>query len=77
MSGSQPLTRFSGGNTVRIDSLNAGARARGRLCALGLTPGTSLQVSSCGPGPCRLKVRGSDVVIGAGLAEKIMASPLS
>jgi ferrous iron transport protein A len=42
---------------------------------MGLTPGTECEVLSGGRcGPCRLRVRNTDVVIGHGMAEKIMAS---
>ena len=70
-----PLNQFPEGAIVRIESHCAGSRARCRLCALGLTPGTEVTINSCG-GACRIKVRGSDVVLGCGLAEKVLAIPL-
>ncbi len=70
----RPLTAFPKGSTVRIHSLCAGGHARCRLCALGLTPGTPVELGSNGSGPCRLKVRGADLVLGQGMAEKILAS---
>jgi ferrous iron transport protein A len=73
----QPLTAFPKGKHVRIEALEGGSSARCRLCALGLTPGSSLEICSSGPGPCRLKVRGADLVLGHGLAEKVLASPLN
>jgi ferrous iron transport protein A len=42
---------------------------------MGLTPGTVCRVYAGGRcGPCRIRVRETDVVIGHGMAEKIMAS---
>jgi ferrous iron transport protein A len=74
---SRPLDTFKPGAQVRIEGLCDCPRARGRLCALGLTPGTTVTVNSNGHGPCRLKVRGSDLVIGRGLARKVLACDLS
>jgi ferrous iron transport protein A len=70
---SRPITNYPAGATVRIDRLSGGRGARTRLCALGLTPGTLVVVGSSGNGPCRLRVRESDLVLGAGLANSIYA----
>ena len=72
---SRPLCQFPSGSKVRVTGLESGGGARCRLCALGLTPGTVIEVTQNGPGPCRLKVRGSDLVLGQGLAHKVMALP--
>ena len=71
----QPLTECPTGTRLIITDLQAGAKSRSRLCALGLIPGTIIVVDSGGPGPCRVKVRESDVCLGQGLAEKIIAAP--
>ena len=71
----QPLTEFPSGTKLIITDLQAGARSRSRLCALGLIPGPIIVVDSGGPGPCRVRVRESDVCLGQGLAEKIIATP--
>jgi len=68
------LPHFPAGSTVRIERLCECPKARGRLCALGLTPGTTVQVCSGGPGPCRLKVRGGSVAIGQGMASGVYCS---
>ncbi|MFP4072215.1 MAG: ferrous iron transport protein A [Desulfovibrionales bacterium] len=70
---SLPLTNYPAGSRVRIAGLDGGCKARAHLCSLGLTPGTLVEVCSCGAGPCRLRVRESDLIIGHGLAEKILA----
>ncbi|MBN2140901.1 MAG: ferrous iron transport protein A [Desulfovibrionaceae bacterium] len=67
------LCSFPTGSRVRISEVCAGSCARCRVFSLGLTPGTAVEVVHSGSGPCRLKVRGSDLIIGQGLASKIMA----
>jgi len=68
-----PLNHFPSGSKVTIASCHGGNGARSRLYALGLTPGTQVFVTSSGGGPCRMKVRNSELVIGQGMAEKILA----
>jgi ferrous iron transport protein A len=68
-----PLSQFPAGTRVRIEQLCECSRARGRLCAMGLTPGTVVEICSCCGGPCYLKVRGSRLTLGHGLAGKILA----
>ncbi|EPR35633.1 FeoA family protein [Alkalidesulfovibrio alkalitolerans DSM 16529] len=74
----KPLSDFPSGSTVTIERFCdcAGGQCRCRLCALGLTPGTRVIVDSAGPGGCRIRVRGADLVIGQGMAEKVLASPV-
>ncbi len=71
----RPLCTFPQGSVVRIAEVEECSCARCRMFALGLTPGTPVEILASGPGPCRLKVRGSDLVIGHGMAEKILARP--
>lgn len=71
----KPLTSFPKGSKVTIKNYCAGQQARCRLCAMGLTPGTQVEVASGGSGPCRLKVRGADMILGQGLADKVLACP--
>ena len=73
---SKPLCRFRPGMRVRVADLDGCRHARAKLYAMGLTPGTELEVVSAGNGPCRLKVRGTDLVLGRGLSEKIFACPV-
>lgn len=75
--GSLPLCRIPEGTLVKVEDLKGCREARGKLYAMGLTPGTELEVVQSGPGPCRLKVRGSDLVLGHGLSQKIFACPLA
>jgi len=69
-----PLTDFPAGSRVRIEKLCDCPRARGRLCAMGLTPGTVVEIRSGSGGPCQLLVRGTSLSLGGGLASRVMAS---
>lgn len=71
----RPLPGFPAGVKVRVVRLEGNNGVRSRLCALGLTPGTEVELVAVGRGPCRLKVRGSDLVLGRGMAEKVLAVP--
>ncbi len=68
------LCNVPAGSVVRIEKLCDCPKARGRLCALGLTPGTFVEVCSGGPGPCLLKVRGSNLALGNGMARRVLCS---
>lgn len=70
-----PLNQFPTGSRVTIACLRAGCGARSRLYAMGLTPGTKVMITgNNGCGPCRMKVRESELVLGSGLASKILAT---
>lgn len=71
--GARPLASFPDGSLVRIVRVEDCDCPRCRIFALGLTPGTAVEIVSGGHGPCRLRVRGSDLVIGHGMADKILA----
>ncbi len=69
----KPLTKFPTGSEVRIAGIDGGRGARSRMLALGLTPGCPATVLGGGPTGCRVRVRGADLVLCCGLAEKILA----
>ena len=69
----RPLCQFPSGSKVLVDELMSCRSARSRLLAMGVTPGVVVEIVSNDCGPCRLKVRGSDVCIGHGMAERIQA----
>jgi ferrous iron transport protein A len=69
----KPLTEFPTGSVVRISGIDGGRQARSRMLALGMTPGCPVTVLSGGSKGCRVRVRGSDVVLCCGLAAKILA----
>lgn len=67
-----PLTSAGVGRKVRVSRLDGGHGMRGRLCAMGLTPGTPVEVITNGGGPLVLSVLGSRVMIGRRMAARIM-----
>jgi ferrous iron transport protein A len=69
----KPLTEYPAGTVVRVADIDGGRRARSRMLALGLTPGCPVEVLAGGPAGCRVRVRGSEVVLCCGLAGKILA----
>ncbi len=67
-----PLTMVHEGTTAVLRSIEGGRQMRGRLAALGLLPGTELEViQNSGKGPFIVGVRGSRIVIGRGMAARI------
>jgi len=60
------------GNRAVLRSVGGGRQMRGRLAALGLLPGTELEViQNSGHGPFVVSVRGSRIVIGRGMASRM------
>ena len=66
------LSTFPPGSRVRVETLCDCPRARGRLCAMGITPGTVVEITSCCGGPVCLRARGACVTLGQGLAAKVL-----
>ena len=68
-----PLCALQTGQKAVVRFVRGGRVAVKRLCDLGVTTGTQIQLKSCAPlgGPVEITVRGSDLAIGRGLAEKI------
>jgi DtxR family Mn-dependent transcriptional regulator len=68
------LTECEKGEEVVVVSVNAGHKAKTRLANLGLVPGTKITKTKNAPfkGPLEIIVKGSSLVIGRGLASKIM-----
>ena len=66
------LTMVHEGARAVLRSIEGGQQMRGRLAALGLLPGTELEVvQNSGKGPFVVAVRGSRIVIGRGMAARI------
>lgn len=59
------------GCRVRVLELCDDPGCRCRLCSMGLTPGVEAEVRQDGDS-CRVRVRGDEICLGNGLAEKIM-----
>lgn len=81
-----PLTNLKNGERATIISIGVSSRSsrhrhhwgfRKRLEDMGLTPGVELRVVKSAPfhGPIELQVRGSRLVIGRGMAERILVKP--
>jgi len=68
------LTECNRGEIVTILSVEAGYKAKRRLANLGIVPGVRILKKKSAPlkGPIEIIVKGSSLVIGRGLASKIM-----
>jgi Fe2+ transport system protein FeoA len=67
-----PLTMIREGKKAVLLSIEGGRQLRSRLAALGLMPGTELEViQNSGQGPFVVAVKGSRIVIGRGMAARI------
>ena len=70
------LSMVSVGETVRIVKVDAGQGLNSRLAAMGLFPNTEVTVvGNTHPGPFVVRVKGSKVMLGRGMAQKIMVCP--
>ncbi len=66
------LTQIKEGVKTRLHSITGGRQLRTRLAALGLLPGTEIEViQNSGKGPFVVSVRGSRIVIGRGMASRV------
>jgi len=69
------LTNVEPAKRVNIIGLNAGQGMQGRLAAMGLVPGQQIEViSSSAWGPIIVVVKGSRVILGHGMAQKVMVA---
>jgi ferrous iron transport protein A len=67
-----PLTSIQAGRWVRFLAVDAGHELEGRLAAMGLVPGTEIEVIwNSRQGPFLIAVKGSRIVLGRGMAQKI------
>lgn len=71
----QPLCDYPAGSRVVIKNLSECPKKRIRLCAMGLTPGTVVEVEDVSYGPCRIRVRDTSLVLGKGIAANILCCP--
>ena len=68
-----PLAMVRPGEEVTMVGIRAGWGLTKRLADMGLVPGTTLRVvNSQMPGPVIVEVRGSRLVLGHGVAQRIM-----
>jgi DtxR family Mn-dependent transcriptional regulator len=68
------LTECTKNTDVKVVSVDAGKRAKHRLANLGIIPGSKISKtrSAVFNGPIEINVRGSKIVLGRGLAAKIV-----
>jgi ferrous iron transport protein A len=71
-----PLATLPPGAKARIVAVAGGHGAIRRAMEAGLAPGTIVEVVDSLRGPIVLRVRGTIVAIGRGLAQKILVEPL-
>ena len=68
-----PLAMVRPGELVTVIGVRAGWGLQRRLADMGLTPGVQIRViNSQMPGPIIIDLRGSRLVLGHGMAHKIM-----
>jgi len=71
----KPLSTIRSGEKVRLAGIEAGRSLNSRLIAMGLVPNVEITVvSNNHPGPFVIMVKSSKVVLGRGMAQKIMVS---
>ena len=69
----RPLSMVKAGQTVKLVRINAGRGLNSRLAAMGLVPDVEITVvNSEHPGPFVISAKGSKMMLGRGMAQKIM-----
>jgi len=69
----KPLSTVKAGEIVKLVAINAGRGLNSRLIAMGLVPNVELTVvSNEHPGPFVISVKDSRMMLGRGIAHKIM-----
>ena len=72
-----PLAMTRPGELVTVIGVRAGWGLQRRLADMGLTPGVQIRViNSQMPGPIIIDLRGSRVVLGHGMAQKIIVKEI-
>jgi ferrous iron transport protein A len=68
-----PLAMVSPGEVVQVVDVRAGWGLQRRLADMGLTPGVIIRVmNSQRPGPIIIDLRGSRLVLGYGMTQRIL-----
>lgn len=70
------LSECETGEELLVISVDAGRKAKNRLANLGIVPGVKITKNKAAPfqGPVEITVKGTSLVLGRGLAEKIKVS---
>ena len=70
-----PLTIVQVGRRVRLVAVAAGRGLQSRLAAMGLVPGVEIEVlRNSQHGPFLIAVKGSRIMLGRGMAQKIVVA---
>lgn len=73
----KPLSVIQSGQTVRLVCIDAGRGLNARLASMGLFPNVEVKVINNGhPGPFVVSVKDSKMVLGRGMANKIMVTEI-
>lgn len=66
------------GQEVKVVNFDTGCKSRERLLQLGIMPGVNLKIKRLAPfaGPLIISIEGNDVVLGRGIAKKIIVEKL-
>ena len=68
-----PLSTVQSGQKVKLATIEAGRGLNSRLVSMGLTPNVEITVvSNSQPGPFVISVKNSKMMLGRGMAHKIM-----
>lgn len=69
----RPLSAVKAGETVKLAKIDAGRGLNSRLASMGLLPNVKITVvRNSHPGPFVITVKGSKMMLGRGMAHKIM-----
>ncbi len=69
----RPLSKVQAGETVKLVGIEAGRGLKSRLTAMGLVPNVEITVvNNSQPGPFVISVKNSKMILGRGMAHKIM-----
>jgi ferrous iron transport protein A len=67
-----PLTEARPGQRVRVSKVDCGRSLRTQLFAMGLRPGTRVEVVSVSGGPVILNVMGGRLMLGRAMADRVL-----
>ena len=69
----RPLSKVQVGETVKLVGIEAGRGLNSRLASMGLVPNVEITViNNSHPGPFVISVKNSKIMLGRGMAHKIM-----
>lgn len=69
----RPLSKVRAGETVKLVGIKAGRGLNSRLASMGLVPNVKITVvNNSQPGPFVISVKNSKMMLGRGMAHKIM-----